>query len=208
MTINANQILPTALTPLSSLAGVVYAKPNVTTNPPSCLFYPQPGTPTSIAAIYSTAASELSGGQPSNHTGWPGNTPQTALDVNLNAMGFQAGQYVAIAFNLDSTVNGDTYDYSFYSSDENLFDPSYAIEEEDSSTTLTWITGDTFQDGATPGPAGSAEGRTVVVVCPMVSSPTPSFVSFNLTIVAVNNDDPSNSTTTTIDPKVRNDNRN
>jgi hypothetical protein len=26
--------------------------------------------------------------------------------------------------------------------------------------------------------------------------------------VAVNNDDPSNSTTTTIDPKVRNDNRN
>ena len=94
----------TSTTPLSSIAGVVYAKPNVTTNPPSCLFYPLTGVPATTNALYATAASTLSGGQPSNHAGWPGGVPQSALDVNLSAMGFTAGQYVAIAFNLDSNA--------------------------------------------------------------------------------------------------------
>jgi hypothetical protein len=205
MTLAAVPIPPTSTTPLSSLAGVVYAKPNVTTNPPSCLFYPLTGVPASIGALYATAASTLTGGQPSNHAGWPGGVPQSALDVNLSAMGFTVGQYVAIVFNLDSTVNPGPYDYSFYSASASPFSPSQAIEEEDAAGALTWIAGDNFQAGTTPGPAGPSEGKTVAVVCPVVSAPSPSFVTFNLAVVSTNINNPSQSTTTTIDPKVKND---
>ncbi|HEY3637035.1 MAG TPA: hypothetical protein VGK90_02705 [Rhizomicrobium sp.] len=201
MTASASPIPSTSRTPLASLAGVVYAKPNFTTNPPTCLFYLR-GAPASIDSLYATAASQLSGGQPANHAGWPMGATQTALDVNLPAMGFASGQFAGIAYNIDDTINTGAFDYSFVSPTEVPFNPSEAIEEEDSSASLSWISGDTFQDGTVSGPAGPSEGKTIVVVCPVVTALN--LVTFNLTIVATNKNDPTEATTTTIDPKARN----
>jgi hypothetical protein len=114
---------------------------------------------------------------------------------------------VAIAFNLDTAVNGETYDYSFASASTTSFVPTVAIEEEDTQGTLTWITGDTFQDGVVTGPTGEPEGKTVVIVCPVVAYPPQSFVPYNMSIVAVLVSDPTNTTATTIDPKIKNDNQ-
>jgi hypothetical protein len=199
---SANAIPLSRTTAFSQITGVVYAKPNVTANPPSaCKFWAETSAPASLAHIYSTAAGATSSGAVNaDHTGWPPNTPKTKFDVNLPTLGFSYPDIVAIAFNLDDSVNTNPfYTYHFEYDGTGSFVPTEAIMEGSSTTTLSWIAGDDFSGGVVNG-----VGKTVVVVCPMVQSSTFNLIAFNLGVTAVNPNDPDDTFTTIFDPFIKN----
>jgi len=200
--LHAHQIPLTKRIDVSQLAGVVYAKPNVENHPPTyCKFYPVPGTVGRVSDIYSTASVQDPGGVngvDADDSGWPS---PNRFDVNLYSLGFHAGQYVAIAFNIDDDINNNGTEYSF-SCGRNVFDPTDSILEGDDTDALCWLNGDDFQGGVKDGLKGKI-GKTIVVVCRLVpTTGSNRFIGFNLNVRAVN---ASSDTDTSFDPKIKND---
>lgn len=212
MTAGISNPIPTGRTTvLTSINRLVCVKPDVTLFPPqACTFYvlkDANGTliaPTSLDQIYETASADFPTSVNVDHAGWPSTANKTVMDVNLKSLGFTTGQNVAIAFNLDSQVNGGDYYYSFYCGDPTSFDPQQAITEGDSLGALSWIQGDDFQRGVI-NVSGSPVGKTVVVVCPVTTAgPAAHFIPFNVSILAVRKTDQYDSVPATFDPKIKN----
>jgi hypothetical protein len=196
--------------PLENITGIVYAKPDVRTVPPTaCKFWietpPTLQFPVTLDHIYNTAKGATPGtAVDADHANWPPHTPQGCFDINLASYGFASPQYIAVAFNIDNIVNVSpncnyqlAYDYA------GTFSPVQAIMEGDTTNSLNWITED-VADGFTRCNVNGVP-KTVVVVCQVVQTPGFSLVSFNLAATAVHKTIPNNSFTAVFDPKIKND---
>lgn len=206
--VDAHQVPLSKRIDSTSLAGVIYAKPNVMNNPPvACKFYPVPGAVANYTTIYTTAADHQPGGvtpRDAYHTGWPNGVNQHKFDLDLIGFGFKRGDYVAIAFNIDNQVNNNGLEYSF-SCGANVFSPAASIMEGNDTDALSWVASDDFQSGVIQG-AKTPIGKTIVFVCRVVTASAPGkFVSFNLNVRSVDPNNTSYDTDTAFDPKIKND---
>lgn len=187
----------------SNIAAVIYGKPNLVANPKTCLFTVG-GTPKDIATIYSNAAGPMANGVETDYMlGWNSAYIKTHLDVIFKQWNVASASYVAIAFNLDDTVNAsNTYYYDFGVENQSTTTPLQMVSEGD-TTKLAWIQGDLFSDG-TETEANLLRRKTVVFVCP-VGGVNPPYISFSLAYLEVQKNDPSFVNPHIFDPKIKND---